>query len=67
MAVYLIRNYLAGVADIRFYAKVLVMSFIMLAVLFSLSTFVSDGIVTLIRTPLLGEQFFSCVYAALGC
>jgi O-antigen/teichoic acid export membrane protein len=62
MAVYLIRNYLAGVADIGFYAKVFAMSFIMLAVLYSLSAFVSDGLVTLIPYALIaGAILFLCV------
>ena len=54
MTVYLTKNYLAGVADIGFYAKVLIISFIMLAVLFSLSTFVSDSTITLIPYILIG-------------
>ncbi len=54
MAVYLTKNYLVGVADIGFYVKVFLMSFIMLAVLFSLSTFVSDRTTTLIPYFLIG-------------
>ncbi len=54
MTVYLTKNYLAGVADIGFYAKVLIISFIMLATLFSLSTFVSDSTITLIPYILIG-------------
>jgi stage V sporulation protein B len=54
MAVYLTKNYLAGVADVGFYAKVFATSFIMLAVLLSLSTFVSDRTMTLIPYSLIG-------------
>jgi O-antigen/teichoic acid export membrane protein len=62
MAVYLIRSYLAGVADVVFYAKVLIMSFIMLAVLYSLSTFVSNGTATLIPYAIVGGAIlFLCV------
>ena len=54
MAVYLTKSYLAGVADIGFHAKVLVASFVMLGVLFSLSKFVSNRTLTLIPYALIG-------------
>jgi len=56
MAAYFTKNYLlrTGIADTRFYAKVLVISFIIFAVLFSLSTFVSDKTITLIPYVLIG-------------
>ncbi len=54
MTVYLTRHYLSGVADIRFYVKVIVMSLISFAILSSLSAFVSDGTITLIPYFLIG-------------
>jgi c-di-AMP phosphodiesterase-like protein len=55
MAVYLTKYYLKGVADYGFYAKVFIISFIMFAVLYVLSTFVSDSTITLIPYTLVGE------------
>lgn len=54
LSVYLTRKYLSGVADNRFYGKVLVSSFIMLVVLLMLTTFVSSRVVTLIPYALIG-------------
>jgi len=54
MAVYLTRNYLRGVADIGFQAKVFVASSIMLGVLFGLSKFVSNRAFTLIPYGIVG-------------
>lgn len=48
VALYLTRNYLRGVADLKFQAKLFVTSFILYAVLSSLSSFVSDRISTII-------------------
>jgi O-antigen/teichoic acid export membrane protein len=54
LAAYLTKNYLGGIADIGFYAKVFAMSFIMLAALSSLSIFVSDRTITLLPYALVG-------------
>jgi O-antigen/teichoic acid export membrane protein len=54
IAMYLARNYLRGVADIGFQAKLFVASSIMLAVLFSMSKFISNTAFTLIPYGLLG-------------
>ena len=54
MAVYLTKDYLAGVADVGFYSKVFATSFIVLAVLLSLSTFLSDRAITLIPYSIIG-------------
>jgi O-antigen/teichoic acid export membrane protein len=48
MALYMTKSYLVDVADVGFYAKVFVMSLIMLGLLSSLSIFVSNEIITLI-------------------
>ncbi len=62
MSVYLTKKYLAGVADNKFYAKVFAMSFIMLAVVLSLSTFVSNSTITLIPYGVIGGVIvFVCV------
>ena len=54
MAVYLTRNYLRGVADIGFQVKLIVSSLVMLAVLFSMSKFISNRALTLIPYSLIG-------------
>jgi stage V sporulation protein B len=54
MAVYLTRNYLRGVADIGFHAKLIASSLVMLAVLFSMSKFISNRALTLVPYSLIG-------------
>jgi O-antigen/teichoic acid export membrane protein len=54
IAVYLTRSYLRGVADIGFQAKLIASSLVMLAVLFSLSKFVSNRALTLLPYSLIG-------------
>jgi len=54
MAVYLTRTYLRGVADIGFQAKLIASSLVMLAVLFSMSKFISNRAFTLIPYALIG-------------
>ena len=53
-------------ADYGFYAKVFVISFIMFAVLYSLSTFVSDSTITLIPYALIGEAVVLMCVRAFG-
>jgi stage V sporulation protein B len=48
VALYLTRNYLRGVADLKFQAKLFITSIILFAVLSSLSTFISDRVLTLV-------------------
>jgi stage V sporulation protein B len=66
MTVYLVKNYLTNVADIGFYAKVSVTSFIMFAVLLSLSTFVSDEIVMLIPYVAVGGAILLLCMRSFG-
>jgi len=54
IAVYMTRNYLRGVADIGFHAKLFVASLVMLAVLFSMSKFISNRALTLLPYGLMG-------------
>jgi O-antigen/teichoic acid export membrane protein len=64
IAVYLTRNYLRGVADVRFQAKIIASSLVMLGVLFSLSKFVSNRALTLIPYSLIGVAvLLMCVRA----
>jgi len=58
MAVYLTKSYLSGVADVGFHSKVIVSSFIMLGVLFSLSKFLSNRTLTLVPYALIGGVVF---------
>jgi O-antigen/teichoic acid export membrane protein len=66
MTVYLTRRYLTGVADFRFYVKVVVMSLTMFAVLYSLSTYVSDGTITLIPYFIIGGAIVLLCVRGLG-
>jgi stage V sporulation protein B len=62
MALYLTRNYFRNVVDLGFYGKVILMSLIMFGVLFSLSQFVSDDVVTLIPYMAIGSAILiTCV------
>ncbi len=54
MAFYLTKRYFRNVADLGFYSKVILTSFIMFVVLFALSQFVSDSLFTLIPYILIG-------------
>jgi stage V sporulation protein B len=62
MALYLTKNYFHNVIDLGFYAKVILMSFIMFLVLFSLSQFVSNDVMTLIPYMIIGSAvLLTCV------
>ncbi len=54
VALYLTRSYLSSMADLGFQTKVLFSSFIMLAVLLSLSTFVSAQMLTIVPYSAIG-------------
>lgn len=54
VALYLTRSYLSSMSDLGFQTKVLLSSFIMLAVLSSLSTFVSARMITIIPYSAIG-------------
>lgn len=54
IAVYLTRSYLKGVADVGFQAKLFVASLLMLLVLFSMSTYLSDSALTLVPYSVVG-------------
>ncbi len=66
MAVYLTKSYFKGVVDLGFYAKVLLMSIIMFGLLFSLSQFVSNSIMTLIPYTIIGSAVLLVSVHALG-
>lgn len=55
MAIYFTKNYLGGVADFRFYGKVLASAVIVLIVLLFFSTFISDSVVTLVPYAVIGS------------
>jgi O-antigen/teichoic acid export membrane protein len=55
MAAYLTKSYFQNVIDFGFYAKVVVISFILFIVLFCLSKFVSDSTMTLLPYFLIGS------------
>jgi len=54
MAVYLTRSYLRGIADVGFQVKLIASSLVMLAVLFSMSKYISNRALTLIPYSLIG-------------
>jgi len=54
IATYLTRSYFKDVLDLGFYTKVILMSFVTFLVLFTLSHFVSNNVITLIPYILLG-------------
>ena len=66
MAIYFTKNLLTGVGDIGFYAKVLIISFIMFTVLFSMSALVSDKMITLIPYILIGGAILLLCVRGLG-
>jgi stage V sporulation protein B len=66
MAVYLTRNYLRGIADIGFNAKLIAASLVMLAVLFSMSKFISNRALTLVPYSLIGAAVLLLCVRSFG-
>ncbi len=58
IALYMTKSYLSGVTDVAFPAKIFLVSFILLAVLSFLSTFVSDRALTLLPYSVIAGAIF---------